>query len=252
MKEGADSKDSTDVVLSRDAVYDFLVRLEKHFQSTLPERKTVASQVTRLLDKTSHYSEISKVWSGKPEGPESAFLGEYILPGLEDFLLQRHNEMPSGTDSLSIICAGFAVPKRYTKRINNEGHPFSKEIRKAETIYSRWKDNKIALTQPYPDFSLLAPYRILFEGKYFRTNLKSPARIQLVKDLYETFFYRALPEFPARMRYPEWNYPYACYLAYDASDGGQLLKAWSDLPDIVRKSFWKQANIFVMILAQPL
>ena len=67
-------------------------------------------------------------------------------------------------------------------------------------------------------------------------------------DIYQAFFYRGLPSLPAAKKRPDWNYDYACLMAYDASTLGTLSSAWRDLPLQTRRSFWEGANVYVMIL----
>jgi hypothetical protein len=107
------------------------------------------------------------------------------------------------------------------------------------------------LTQSCPDFALRKPFAhsIVFEGKYFARGSKEYAARQLVADLYQAFFYRGLPSVEATKRgHPEWDYDYACLLAFDASPAGSLKDAWDSLGSSVKKSFWEGANIFVMII----
>ncbi len=235
--------------LSREKVEDFLSGLSRHLQSKLPSKDAVVSQVARLSS-----GQRSQVWERKPEGPESAFIGEYVLPNLEEFLRERINDMPKDSDPLSLIRVGFAAPGKYVSHgyAFYPGHPFGKVFRKPDVIYARWKGEgkkaSVPLIQSWPDITLLFPYRILFECKYFKTRLKNPAKVQLVTDLYETFFYRALPRRPPTAKRAAWDYEYACYLAYDATDDGWLSKAWNGLAKEIRNSFWERANIFVMIL----
>jgi hypothetical protein len=195
--------------------------------------------------------ERSQAWERKPEGSESAFIGEYVLPSVEEFLRGRPNDEQTG-EPLSFIRVGFSAPKKYATCGSTffPGHPFGKVFRKPETIYARWRNAQFPLIQSFPDFTLLSPYRILFECKYFKTHLKNPAKVQLVKDLYETFFYRALPLRMPKAKHVGWDYEYACYLAYDATDDGSLFNAWNGLPENVRKSFWEYADIFVMVLPE--
>lgn len=69
---------------SRVEVEDFLSGLSRHLQSRLPERAVIALQIANLMS-----GERSRVWERKPEGAESAFIGEYILPNVEEFLRER-------------------------------------------------------------------------------------------------------------------------------------------------------------------
>jgi hypothetical protein len=93
-----------------------------------------------------------------------------------------------------------------------------------------------------------APHKVVFEVKYFRQNQSGSAETELVKGIYEAFFYRALPLILETPKRAPWDYDYACLLAYDATEEGNLLKAWNSLNKIVRKGFWDGANIYIMIL----
>lgn len=130
-----------------------------------------------------------------------------------------------------------------------ERHPFRKVLgASASDIYRGWTNR--ALTQSCPDFSLGDPFphSILFEGKYFPRGSLEFAQRQLVTDIYQAFFYRGLPRLAATKKHPEWNYDYACLMAYDASPKGTLAAAWTALHLQTRRSFWEGANVYVMIL----
>ena len=238
---------STDDRLSRTQVAGFLSDLSRYLQSILPSRDVITSQVRTLMS-----GKESQVWKHKPESPESAFIGEYVLPNIEGFLQRQADDGQRGGDPLKIIRVGFPAPEKYSSSgfAFFPGHPFGKVVGKPEVMYRRWKEGGVPLIQSWPDLTLLSPYRTLFECKYFNRVLKSPARIQLVTDLYQTFFYRALPLLPPKNKHAGWDYEYACYLAYDATVDGWLSQAWNGLPEKVRNSFWEQANIFVMILPE--
>ena len=187
--------------------------------------------------------------------PEAAFLNSFAVPTLfkhlqdwaglsaeqarEALLNEYHRTMPE---------VSTRSPIRATR------HPFKKMLgANAETIYRQWRDPRqnYGLTQACPDFALGKPFpqSIVFEGKYFAAGSKDYAARQLVTDLYQAFFYRGLPRVEASGRgHPEWNYDYACLLAFDASPAGTLAAAWDSLEVSVRGSFWEGANIYVMIL----
>jgi hypothetical protein len=74
------------------------------------------------------------------------------------------------------------------------------------------------------------------------------AQRQLVTDIYQAFFYRGLPRLAATKKHPEWNYDYACLMAYDASPTATLISAWTALDPQTRRSFWEGANVYVMVL----
>ena len=245
-----------ELILDREQVEAFLLGFQRRLVGALANRDAVRSQVARLADKTGIAYKESEHWAGKrPDGGESAFIGEYVMPTLEASL--RESEMrrdKHGTDPLNLIRVGFAAPKRYRTCGAVPSHPFGKLWRTPEEVYDRWigkgKHSHVPLIQSYPDVNLLSPYRILFECKYFNSNPKNPARVQLVKDLRETFFYLGLPALPSTPKQAARDFRYGCYLAYDASDRLALSRAWSDLPAKVRNSFWDQANIFVMVFPE--
>jgi hypothetical protein len=115
----------------------------------------------------------------------------------------------------------------------------------------RWKGESNKQTiQSGPDLALCKPFpfNILFEIKYFEKGGLEKAETELVNDLYQAFFYRALPYVKATERKPSWDYEYACLLAYDASPGGTLHQSWESLPPKVKSGFWNGANVYAMIL----
>ena len=115
----------------------------------------------------------------------------------------------------------------------------------------RWKGEPNKQTsQSAPDLALrnLFPFNIVFEIKYFADGGLGKAATELVTDLYQAFFYRALPYVKATESKPSWDYEYACLLAYDASPGGTLRQSWESLPPKVKSGFWNGANVYAMIL----
>jgi len=187
--------------------------------------------------------------------PESAFLNKHALPeifkeirhaaGLSDESARRAllNEYYPSTPGIA------EASPAHTKR-----HPFTKALGlDAAAIYTRWTDPSAgsALVQSCPDFALRDPFphKIVFEGKYFRKGSAKYAKQELVKYIYEAFFYRGLPSVPETPRgRAAFNYDYPCLLAYDASRGGTLTAAWNALPAKVQNGFWDGANLYVMIL----
>lgn len=190
--------------------------------------------------------------------PEAAFLNGKALPVLFD-LLKTHFPGQPGEQAQQARQALLNEYYRTTPDISRqspirwERHPFKKVLgASASDIYRGWANPEKghALTQSCPDFSVRDPFphSILFEGKYFPRGSLDYAQRQLVTDIYQTFFYRGLPRLAATRKHPEWNYDYACLMAYDASPKGTLAAAWTALPLQTRRSFWVGANVYVMIL----
>jgi len=238
------------VAAAKDDAYAFLQGLGKEILAETPKSSEMDTTIRRIVReaKTSDSSKHLRL-------PEAAFLNSYVLPALHRYLI--------GSAGLSLENAREALLNEYHRTmpaisahspIRAERHPFKKSLgANPEAIYRQWKDpeQNFGLTQSCPDFALRAPFphSIVFEGKYYASGSSDFARRQLVTDLYQAFFYRGLPKVEATKRgHPEWNYDYACLVAFDASPKGTLEAAWKDLEPKVRKSFWDGANIYVMIL----
>lgn len=108
----------------------------------------------------------------------------------------------------------------------------------------------LPLTQACPDFAICSPfpYHIIFEAKYFKGRSAVTAKRELVADAYQAFFYRALPTDKTKDKRPDWDYDYACLLAYDASPNGVLKDAWCQIDSQVKRGFWEGANVYIMIV----
>lgn len=233
---------------TKDQALEFLKELEDTLKRKLPGpadmdpciRSTVAKAKTD--DKQKHL-----------RLPEAAFLNGKALPILFD-LLKAHGL--SGEQAQQALLNEYYRTTPDISRqspIRWERHPFRKVLgASASEIYQGWTNPEkgYGLTQSCPDFSLRDPFphSILFEGKYFPRGSVEFAQRQLVTNIYQAFFYRGLPRLAATKKRQEWNYNYACLMAYDASPKGTLAAAWTALPLQTRRSFWEGANLYVMIL----
>jgi hypothetical protein len=186
--------------------------------------------------------------------PEAAFLNGQALPVLFNFL-QSYSGLSKEQARKALLNEYYRTTPAISMRspIRWEKHPFRKILgANARDIYRKWKnpDERGALTQSSPDFSLREPFphSILFEGKYFPHGTLEYAQTTLVTDIYQAFFYRGLPSLEATKKHSEWKYDYACLLAYDASPKGTLSAAWTALDSRTKRSFWVGANVYVMIL----
>ena len=128
-------------------------------------------------------------------------------------------------------------------------YPFDKKWDvPADKVYSRWRGpDANAFVQPCPDFAVKRPFRIVFEGKYFRTGGLESAQKQLVAAIYEALFYLGVP--PATAAGREWAYEYACLVAFDASNEQTLWLAWQ-LIEPLHKRFWEDANLYVTVIGR--
>lgn len=185
--------------------------------------------------------------------PEAAFLNQFVTPVLFQHLKDAMglNDADARESHLNEYHRTIPVPSKGSP-IFPHRHPFKKVIStSADSVYRDWVAD--GLTQSAPDFALCKPFphSIVFEGKYYASGSLAYGGRQLATNLYQAFFYRGLPKTLARRKGgADWDYDYACLLAFDASKDGTLLGAWKALSPAVRKSFWESANIYVMILRE--
>lgn len=234
---------------SKDQALRFLEDLEETLNTTLPASADLRAWIHSTVNGAKSHNEKKHLRS-----PEAAFLNGQVLPALFGMLTQLKgfsteqvkqallNEYHRSMPDISL-----RSPIRWVR------HPFRKMLDESPgVVYQGWTNPEQAgaLTQSCPDFSLRDPFphSILFEGKYFARGSIEFAQKQLVKYIYEAFFYRGLPSLAATKMHPEWKYDYACLLVYDASSKGTLASAWKGLDPRTRCSFWEGANVYVMIL----
>lgn len=129
--------------------------------------------------------------------------------------------------------------------------PFTKQFSAVgKIVQSWWNGSGESIQNACPDFALHAPspYTVVGEAKYFRKGGVEAAKTELVRGVFQCFYYRGLPRIPGNKSRPAWDYDYACLLAYDASENGSLVKAWEAVDPKVKVACWEGANIFVMVL----
>jgi len=190
---------------------------------------------------------------------EEAFVYEFLLKNVHSYLLNIEKDVLGGRQPRDFILAESTRAKKEGMACGtpakSSGHPFNKTLgRNPGDLYLRWRGQdrkgRTAKFAPVcPDVALLAPYRIVFECKYFNQRAAQPAALPLVEGLFQAFFYRAVPTFaPGTTGLKHgWDYEYSCFLAYDATQNQRLGRAWDALEEI-HKRFWDESNIFVIIL----
>jgi len=185
--------------------------------------------------------------------PESAFLCQYAIPTIFR-RMQSVDGIGEKEAKQSLLSEVYKNMKDYSlwTPARTRGHPFTKLMgARAAEIVAQWMGkNGSCLRQACPDFAFRDPFpfRIVFEGKYFKAGGVDKAKTELVNCAYQAFYYRALPYAPPRKCSPAWNYDFACLLAYDASKNGSLTEVWNSLRPEVRQGFWDGASVYVMIL----
>jgi hypothetical protein len=239
---------ATDVKMAKKhEVYQFLKGLNDHLNASLPSAHQMQKEIREMVMDARKNNQPKHL-----KNPESALTNHFLVPHIFNFVSERVGKLDAQQCMLSEYrkmrekyCFS-ASPQR------QERHPFSKVIAdKPQEIMLRWKGKPSKQTiKSAPDLALRnpLPFNIVFEIKYFEKGNSKKAVTELVANLYQTFFYRALPYVPAMKDYPSWDYDYACLLACDASPDGMLYQSWKSLPQKVRRSFWEGANVYTMIL----
>ena len=207
-------------VTQKHEAYQFLKGLQKHLNVTLPSPQEMRNRIRETVTKAKNNNEQKHL-----NVPEAAFTNDFLIPHISEVVSERVGKSNAPQCMLS----------EYQKMrpdfccntpIRTERHPFSKGIAVGpQTIMRRWKGDPNKQTiQSAPDFALRKPFpfNIVFELKYFEKGGSERAATELVTDLYQAFFYRALPFVPPTKRNPSWDYDYACLLACDASPDGTL------------------------------
>jgi hypothetical protein len=214
-------------------------------QSEIAEGRSIAEQIEATCEKANTAEQTQR----HLKSPEAAFLNQWVAKTLSDQLLAfgldskqaKAALLAESHTSLSDIVGGPAArPVAY---------PFSKGLdAQPRDIYDRWarpKRSQSPFPTTWPDLAIRGPFKIVFEGKYFREGSLDVAERQLVAAIHEALFYLGVPAITAHGR--EWGYDYACLIAYDASRDQTLVQAWNNLAKI-HDRFWNDANLHVIIV----
>jgi len=196
----------------------------------------------------------------KPNRPdvqrEFYFSNIFVVPTihhyLHDYLLkQPFASTPPHDARTALLAEGYTTFR--DKASGSPGstfkQPFTKQFNTVGGIVkSWWNASEDSTVNAYPDFALRAPFKVVGETKYFHKGGIDAAKSELVRGIYQCFYYRGLPRTNTTSNGSPWDYDYACLLAYDASGNGVLAKAWETINPKVKHACWNGANIFVMVL----
>ncbi len=231
----------------------FFIRLEAYLNSALPPpgavRTEIAGAVERAQSAARHTAERHSTFA------EGAFLNTYVIREVHTFLMSEFGF--SREDArLALLSESYRGQREFASAspVRPGHHPFRKVIAASpRQIIEIWR-GRAGLSplarNSCPDLALRAPspYRTVFEAKYHSSRSAASAEAELVRNIYQAFFYLALPRLPETKSHAAWDYEFACVLAYDATPEGVLLQAWDSLPASVKSACWTGANLYVMIL----
>lgn len=186
--------------------------------------------------------------------PEGAFLNKFVTRNIHDFL-QREMHFTDDQAREALLSESFrSLPEISSGTpASTLKHPFTKVLGDgAPSIIRRWwnPSTKSGVHQSCPDIALRSPcpFKTVFEGKYFTRGGVDAAKTEIVAGIYQCFYYLALPRTEQTRERAGWDYDFACFLIYDATESGSVLTAWNHVKQEVSEGCWEGANIFVMIL----
>lgn len=227
----------------RDRALNFLQGLRSHLNDVIPSPEAIRTWMKEIAV------------PGKDVGYENLFVEKYVLRKIPDYL-----RTGAGLPEADALAAFLTESKSLRRENIASGSPASRNkhlFKKVfgitpKSVVNLWWDEKqkFPMAQSCPDWAFRSPcpYRVVFEAKLFRSGGIDVAKTELVRAIYQCMFYRGQPPVPQTETHPEWNYEFACLLAYDASPGQALVKAWESVRKEVRDGCWDSANIFVMVL----
>jgi len=252
---GHDELSYEQYALQKARAREFLRHLKDFLEARFPARTLVRDKINeevKRAEKTSRKNlDADRDYQSSPEG---AFFKVFGIQCIHQFLVEKKG-FTEGDARTALLSESYRNHLKISSDSprSKERHPFTKKAgEKVESIAARWWSGSggCPVSQSCPDLALRSPcpHTIVIEGKYFRKGSYQAAQSELVRDIYQCFYYRGLPRIPATKTHPEWNYDYACLLAYDASEEGNLKTAWDRANDKVVDGLWDGANIHVMVV----
>lgn len=238
---------------SKDDARRFFIRLEAHLNSGTPPPVAVRAEIAAVVERAR--SAARRTVERQSSFPEGAFLNAYVIRQIHAFLM---SELGCSGDEArrALLSESYRGRPEFASAspVRPGHHPFRKVIAASpREVIELWRGRggQTPLARnSCPDLALRAPspYRTVFEAKYHSSRSVKSAEAELVRSIYQAFFYLALPRLPETKTHAAWDYEFACVLAYDASPDGVLLQAWHSLPATVKSACWTGANLYVMIL----
>ena len=238
---------------SKPDAHRFLTRLEAHLNSTIPGPVAIRAEIAAAVEKAKSASR--RTAARHSTFAEGAFLNTYVTGQIHKFLMCELG-LTAEDARRALLSESYRSQPRLASGspVRPGAHPFRKVIAASpRKIIEIWRGrggvNPLARNS-CPDLALRTPvpYRTVFEAKYHSRGSTTSAEAELVKNIYQAFFYLALPHLPESKGHAAWDYEFACVLAYDATSEGTMLRAWESLPNSVRSACWSGANVYVMIL----
>lgn len=243
------------------AVYDLLTKYKGALRSHLRNAPDLIKSIDAKARETKAGKKGNVPWEG-------TLIDEWLLPVLHEQvrgILNQDAELAKAAIVAESGAVRGLIASASMSAIRVARHPFGKRIgTSVDAIAAAWKGDHgkagNGFSQACPDFAMrnpyharvqdgAFPYKVVFEAKYFREGSAEKGRRALVENLYQAFFYLGLPYCAGDAKHAAWDYDYACLVAVDSSKQHTLCKAWQQLRDDVKRSFWKGANLFVIVIS---
>jgi hypothetical protein len=194
----------------KDRAYKFLESLEIRLISETPSPAAMRQSIRETVA-----SARNDVTRKHMRQPENVFLYHYAIP-----IIFRHMQTVPDigeTKAKQSLLSAFDrnIPDRCVGTpARKHRHPFGKVLgARVSDIVAQWAGTHgPSLKQACPDFAFREPFpfKIVFEGKYFQTGGTAAAQNELARNIYQAFFYRALPYVAPKKSSPAWDYEFAC------------------------------------------
>jgi hypothetical protein len=238
---------------SKDDAKGFFTRLAEHLNATIPTSPDVQANIAGAVQRAREAARGTV--ERRSSFAEGAFLNTYIIRQVHTFLT---SELGSAEKArLALLSESYKGHPQLTSGspVRPGPHPFRKVMAASpRQIMNIWRGRvpglKPLALNSCPDMALRAPvrHRTVFEAKYHNNNSTAIAEAELVKNIYQAFWYLGLPRLAETSTHAAWDYEFACVLVYDATRDAVMLRAWESLPSKVRAACWSGANVYVMIL----
>ncbi len=190
----------------------------------------------------------SRARTYKLEGP---FLKDQVVPKVHSFLKEKGYLPEEAREALRAEGYDTAELKQLVSGTpaSKPKYPFKKGIAEAlRGAKKDWWQKGKGLYACCPDFAIHSPHKIVFEGKFFREGSIETAKSCLARGIYECTFYRGLPTLLMSETAGAGAYDFGCLFVYDASRNHAVLDALQGVNAEVRKCWWTELKIFVMVV----
>lgn len=234
---------------NREDAKKFLGELQAYLSGKIPPRDEVRKRVRDVVERAKRSQD------GRAGAfPEGAFLNEFVIEATHEFLRDKR-ALNSEEACRALLSESYRSHPGIASGTPASGfkHPFRKVLgATAKSVVAQWwhKSAKSTVSQSCPDLALRSPcsYKIVFEAKYLPEGGIDAARTALAAGIYQCFFYLGLPRHSETNKHVAWDYDFACFLIFDATDDGSVASAWKSIRNEVNKWLWEGANIYVMAL----